>query len=548
MTTVAGDGAFGFAPGPALSASLGDPAGLVVLPDGQILTVDRAQARLLSLSAGPTRCLDGDPCTDESCDAVTGQCTPAPLGDGAPCDDADACTQGDQCLAGACQGAPAGPECDDDTPCTSDYCDPVGGVCVSLEDLDGEPCGGDGMVCVGTSCECPRYELELPRDNSENLHDVAVAPDGFATAVGTIWSDDKGFNGYAVRVDPVGAIVWQETLFAGPYEDVLVAAEPAPDGTVWAAGRRGWSATTERGWLVRIDPSGALLMNKAISNPASKFELRSLTLDGAGGVVVVGKQTAWPLGSYILHYDEGGALQWWDERTADGDVVVFEDVARLPDGTYAVVGWIEHEGYVAQYTADGALLFEKTLTKAGSGDHELHAVVPNGAMIRAVGKVSGGGSADAWHVVVTAGDFGGGVGTNELWGGSGIQNLTALELLGDTLVAAGRAETSFGSGGLDGWLRDFGPPAEAHYYGGSGDDTFTGLSLHASGAMTMVGKIDSSQKLWLLRVGPEGGTSCPRVGGGTGSATRCATWSAAPRAPGRTAACRRSPGRPAHAR
>ena len=47
-------------------------------------------------------CFDGNPCTDDGCDAAAG-CQNVPNED--PCDDGDACTAGDACLGGTCHGA-----------------------------------------------------------------------------------------------------------------------------------------------------------------------------------------------------------------------------------------------------------------------------------------------------------------------------------------------------------------------------------------------------------------------------------------------------------
>jgi len=70
-------------------------------------------------------CDDGNPCTDDLCDAIL-DCQHLP--NAAPCDDASACTIGDVCSQGVCGGASA---------CSSgQVCDPIQSVCVAA--------GGDG--------------------------------------------------------------------------------------------------------------------------------------------------------------------------------------------------------------------------------------------------------------------------------------------------------------------------------------------------------------------------------------------------------------------
>jgi hypothetical protein len=71
-------------------------------------------------------CDPEDDCHDAACDPLTGTCLETPKPDGRLCDDGDACTVVDTCVAGQCQ---AGNErsCDDFDPCTGDSCDPASG-------------------------------------------------------------------------------------------------------------------------------------------------------------------------------------------------------------------------------------------------------------------------------------------------------------------------------------------------------------------------------------------------------------------------------------
>jgi len=89
-------------------------------------------------------CDDGDPCTDDSFDRVSGTCTHA--AHGRTCDDGSACTADDRCFDGACRGVPRA--CGDDDVCTLDLCDPAGGCLHPPDDRrcdDSDPCTAD--VC-----------------------------------------------------------------------------------------------------------------------------------------------------------------------------------------------------------------------------------------------------------------------------------------------------------------------------------------------------------------------------------------------------------------
>ena len=96
-------------------------------------------------------CDDGDPCTVDGCSAATG-CVHTPKASAAPCDDGDVCTTDDTCVAGSCQGDAI--SCDDGEICTDDGCDPTTG-CTHTPNTapcdDGAPCT-TGDTCTGGSC------------------------------------------------------------------------------------------------------------------------------------------------------------------------------------------------------------------------------------------------------------------------------------------------------------------------------------------------------------------------------------------------------------
>jgi hypothetical protein len=92
-------------------------------------------------------CDDGNLCTADSCDAKLG-CVTKPQ-DGAACNDGNACTSNDLCKGGTCLGSPLA--CDDGNSCTTDACDPATGKC-SAKPAPGQPCD-DGSKCTdGDTC------------------------------------------------------------------------------------------------------------------------------------------------------------------------------------------------------------------------------------------------------------------------------------------------------------------------------------------------------------------------------------------------------------
>ncbi|MFT5430851.1 MAG: hypothetical protein ACI9OJ_001529 [Myxococcota bacterium] len=93
-----------------------------------------------------SQCDDGNPCTSDLCDDVTGGCNYENVA--IACDDGEVCTVDDACADGACAGVSA--TCDDGNACTDDAC--TDGVGCGSTLLNSGDCD-DGLACsTGDSC------------------------------------------------------------------------------------------------------------------------------------------------------------------------------------------------------------------------------------------------------------------------------------------------------------------------------------------------------------------------------------------------------------
>jgi MYXO-CTERM domain-containing protein len=125
----------------------------------------------------PLNCNDQNPCTVDSCDAVTG-CVHTPKEAGVSCDDATVCNGVSKCeldLQGKifCKAGTA-PDCDDNNICTTDSCDPAAGckhvnntldcsdndLCTLVDKCAAGKCVGTGApncddneACTDDSCD-----------------------------------------------------------------------------------------------------------------------------------------------------------------------------------------------------------------------------------------------------------------------------------------------------------------------------------------------------------------------------------------------------------
>lgn len=113
-------------------------------------------------------CDDGNPCTDGVCDGEGG-CTFENNTDS--CDDGDLCTTGSTCSEGAC-GAGEPLDCDDGNPCTTAQCDPDVGCVVEFN--DGASCTAEEADVCTVSATCSQGECVIDEVDSCDDSDVCT--------------------------------------------------------------------------------------------------------------------------------------------------------------------------------------------------------------------------------------------------------------------------------------------------------------------------------------------------------------------------------------
>ena len=127
-------------------------AAVCIKASGDCVAVDALEGAACAPDGVPVESLD---CWAGTCTA-DGECVAEALTNSA-CDDASACTVGDVCQDGTCQGTPK--DCGDANVCTTDSCDPTSGACMNspVEDAlalaceDGNACTA-GDVCAAGAC------------------------------------------------------------------------------------------------------------------------------------------------------------------------------------------------------------------------------------------------------------------------------------------------------------------------------------------------------------------------------------------------------------
>ena len=225
-----------------------------------------------------TSCDDGDPCTEDACEA-DGSCVVTPLPVGSACDDGLDCTLEDVCdVQGACAGAP---DCDDGDPCTDDACDAEGCVSAPVDCADDDPCTLD--TC-GAGGQCKSQSISGCTDPVVCDGPAGSAcDDGEPATVADMCLLDicRGFElGGVAGSDIIGHVVYQRVqLTQGVWYAALLGLEgPLGDG----------------GALASLDGSGAPVPAAETVSTATYPALGDgFAADSDGGLWILGASGVW---------------------------------------------------------------------------------------------------------------------------------------------------------------------------------------------------------------------------------------------------------------
>jgi hypothetical protein len=155
--------------------------------DNSICTSDSCDPAIGCVHVASNVCDDGDPCTDDACEASSG-CSYTD-NEGAPCG-GDVCTLGSYCSGGDCHISSVIRDCGDGNVCTDDGCDPVTG-CFHI--ANEEPCFDGDLcttfdVCGGGSCHAG--PLVVCNDSNPCTTDTCFSGTGCVSSPNTNPCDD----------------------------------------------------------------------------------------------------------------------------------------------------------------------------------------------------------------------------------------------------------------------------------------------------------------------------------------------------------------------
>lgn len=310
------------------------------------------------------------------------------------------------------------------------------------------------------------WERKYGGDGIEWAEFLQVLPDGGLVVAGATDSQGHGdFDGWVLRLDPRGEVVWDRT-FGGARRDRIDAVRALPDGGFIVSGDTESAGDGPfDGWVIRLDADGDVVWEKTYGGDG-RDEARFIDSLSDGGFAVAGLTTsrgAADEDAWVLRLHSSGEVVW--EATVGGAAADRAlELRETADGGIVVVGITHSRGDPEDADAlafkldrEGQVVWERALGE--EGEDSLWALWPlaDGDVVAAGSTPRvGGEDPDAWLVTL---DAAGEVLAEEICGTEGRNNLGAVRSLPDGGLIAGGQTRSAGAEFPDVWLLRLAPPS-----------------------------------------------------------------------------------------
>ncbi len=148
------------------------------VPNGCQNSVLPGYCQIVDFQSGLSNCFDdGQVNPDSPCQICRAATSPAwwSPNDGGTCNDNNVCTQTDTCQSGECVGSNPVSCPEDGDPCTDDVCDPLTG-CGFAQSAAGTPCTDDGQFCTDDVCNIQGDCIHIPGSSGCYVSGVCYQP------------------------------------------------------------------------------------------------------------------------------------------------------------------------------------------------------------------------------------------------------------------------------------------------------------------------------------------------------------------------------------
>ena len=342
---------------------------------------------------------------------------------------------------------------------------------------------------------------------------------GFIVAGSTNSSGAGGSDAWLIRLDPSGQVIWQKA-YGTVGEEFAVGAQQTSDGGFVVSGFTGPVGFAGNAWIFKTDATGNVQWQNMYGGFGCCLLPMQQTSDN--GFIVAGFTDNSGMGDVqVLRLNSTGAVMW--ARTY-GNPTAFDaafSLQTMPDGGfvvagitngYAVNGLIAGDFWVFKIDATGDIVWQHAYGGSGA-DYAISMAKTsdNGLIVAGWTNSFGAGGNDAWLLRL---DNSGGVIWQKAYGGTGDDMASTVEQTSDGGFIVAGSTNSSGAGGQDAWLFKLNPKGNIVWqktYGGPADDHAISAQQTTDGGFVVAATTSSfgngNSDIWILKLKQDGSIS-----------------------------------------
>lgn len=242
-------------------------------------------------------------------------------------------------------------------------------------------------------------------DTGETI--IQTSDGGYAVLGSTKSFGAEGYDFWMLRLDAKGGVVWQKT-FGGFDNEIGRCVIQTSDGGFALAGFVGsFGAGQADGWLLRLDPDGNIIWENAYGGYLQDDAFAIVENDDGGLTIAGGTRSAGAGSSdfWVFRVDASGEPLWSKTYgTADYDFAY--DIVTTSDGGYAITGGVhcfaQCDFWLLRLDADGSVVFDSTYGGDAREWGNAITATRDGGFVVVAETSSFGSSSDAWVVKTDA--------------------------------------------------------------------------------------------------------------------------------------------------
>lgn len=332
------------------------------------------------------------------------------------------------------------------------------------------------------------------------------------------------FLAVGVGATPAAAQQWAASYGGAGQEYALAVQQTSDGGFITAGATESFGAGGRDGWIVKLDASGGIVWEKAYGSPGSEV-WESIQQTSDGGYIVLGRTNSFGAGGFdfwVAKLFSDGTIDWQRTYGSTTDDFAYS-IQQTTDGGYIAAGHTDATGWgdmwLLKLTSSGTITWQKsygggTGLDDWDGAYFVRQTSDGGYIATGETGYFGAGNHDIWVLKL---DASGNVTWQKSYGGP-LRDWasSAQEVTGGGFIVAGLTE-SFGAGGSDAWilkLDALGNVSWQNAYGGSGTDWLWSPVVEPAGGGYAVSG-GSGDDAWLLRLDNLGNLTWDRGYGGT---------------------------------